>query len=130
MRDRGSVVIIENNQVLLIRREKNGEVYFVFPGGGIEPGETPEEAAVREAFEELGVHVKLCGMVDEIQFNGTQYFYRAEILAGTIGTGKAEEFSNQEHGSYEPMFIQLDRLHSLTVYPKEIAEKVQALGER
>lgn len=38
MRDRGSVVIIKNNKVGLIKRIREGSVYYVFPGGGIEIG--------------------------------------------------------------------------------------------
>lgn len=58
MRNRGSVVIVENDKVGLIQRIRDGSVYFVFPGGGIENEETPEEGAKREAFKELGVEVK------------------------------------------------------------------------
>ncbi|MFC4410413.1 NUDIX domain-containing protein [Chungangia koreensis] len=123
MRNRSSVVIIENTHVLLIRREKNGEVYFVFPGGGIELGESPEEAAIREAYEELGVHVKLIGIVSKIQYNGMQYFFKAEILSGKIGTGKAEEFANPDRGSYEPMFVPIEQLDSIPVFPKNVVEK-------
>lgn len=36
MRDRASVVIIENQKVALIKRINAGAVYYVFPGGGIE----------------------------------------------------------------------------------------------
>ncbi|WP_407670288.1 NUDIX domain-containing protein [Paenisporosarcina antarctica] len=55
MRDRGAVVLIENNKVGLIKRIRDGNVYYVFPGDGIEVGENPEIAAKREAFEELSV---------------------------------------------------------------------------
>jgi 8-oxo-dGTP pyrophosphatase MutT (NUDIX family) len=47
-------------QVLLIERAQGG-VYggqLALPGGKMEPGESPEETAIRELHEELGVHVR------------------------------------------------------------------------
>gem|GEM_PF-7053547 len=55
VRDRSSAVIIENKMVALIRRERNGMVYFVFPGGGIEDNKKQEDGVRKEALEELGV---------------------------------------------------------------------------
>ena len=51
MRNRGSSVIIENNKVAVIKRVRDGQEYYVFPGGGIENEENPEQAAVRETIE-------------------------------------------------------------------------------
>lgn len=50
------VLIFHNDEVLLIQTtyEKN----YSFPGGGIKKGETPEEAARREAHEEVGIHLE------------------------------------------------------------------------
>jgi len=72
MRNRGSVVIVENDKVGLIQRIRDGSVYFVFPGGGIENEETPEEGAKREAFQELGVEVKVNECIAKVEYNGTQ----------------------------------------------------------
>jgi 8-oxo-dGTP diphosphatase len=41
--------------VLSVR--KRGTARFMLPGGKLEPGESPAEAAAREVAEELGVHV-------------------------------------------------------------------------
>ncbi len=35
--------------------------YWEFPGGKIAPGETPQEAAIRECLEETGVEVRITG---------------------------------------------------------------------
>ncbi|WP_338011594.1 NUDIX domain-containing protein [Lederbergia galactosidilytica] len=40
----------------------------------MENGETPEKTAEREAFEELGVKVKIKECIAKVRFNGTQYF--------------------------------------------------------
>jgi ADP-ribose pyrophosphatase YjhB (NUDIX family) len=48
--------------VLLVRAKKDPSVW-IFPKGHIEPGETPEAAALRETQEEAGVHGELLGPV-------------------------------------------------------------------
>ncbi|GGA60727.1 NUDIX hydrolase [Ornithinibacillus halotolerans] len=131
MRDRGAVVIIENDKVALIKRERENSVYYVFPGGGVESekGETPIDAAKREAIEELGVEVKINKLFSEVQFNGTQYFFLAETTNGLIGTGKGEEYTNKERnrGTYEPMWIEINELTKMDVRPKEVAEQIYQL---
>ena len=60
-----SVVVFndDSSQVLLILRE-DFRVWTI-PGGAVEAGESLEEAAVRETFEETGVHVELAGKLGE-----------------------------------------------------------------
>jgi 8-oxo-dGTP diphosphatase len=129
LRNRGSVVIVENDKVGLIQRIRDGSVYFVFPGGCIESGETPEEGAKREAFEELGVEVNVNECIAKVEYNGTQYFFLSEIINGTFGTGQGEEYSDKERdrGIYLPMWVDIKRLTSINVKPREVALKVQSL---
>ncbi|MGP1907977.1 NUDIX hydrolase [Metabacillus sp. JX24] len=129
MRDRSSLVIIENKQVVLIQRIRDGSFYYVFPGGGMENGETPEAGAKREALEELGVEVKVNECISEVKFNGTQYFFLSQIIAGTFGTGKGEEYTdeNRDRGTYLPMWVDIENLSTIDVRPKEVALKVQSL---
>jgi len=48
------------NRVLLVRNEVDGPWGLL--GGAIEPDESPQEAAVREALEEVGVQVELTNL--------------------------------------------------------------------
>lgn len=51
-------VFDDQDQVLLIHKKRGlGQGLINGPGGRLEPGETPEQAAVRETIEEVGVHV-------------------------------------------------------------------------
>lgn len=51
-------VIVRDRRVLVIKRHiPDGSLVWQFPGGKIEQGETPAEAAVREAWEEVGLPV-------------------------------------------------------------------------
>jgi len=127
LRNRGSVILLENNKVVLIKRNRNGQVYYVFPGGGIEKGETPEIAAKREALEELGVQINVNDCFEIVEYNGTQYFFLADIVAGKIGTGVGEEFTdtNRNRGTYEPMWMEIEKLSFIDIRPKEVAEKIQ-----
>lgn len=65
------VLLLRENQVLLQRRKDNG--LWGIPGGSLEPGETLEEAAIRETFEEVGL------MIDELTlfkvYSGKDHFY-------------------------------------------------------
>lgn len=57
-------IVVDRGRLLLIRRTAaEDDLVRALPGGSIEPGETPQEAAVREALEEAGLSVEA---VDEL----------------------------------------------------------------
>ena len=124
MRIRGAVVIIENNKVALIRREKAGRIYYVFPGGKKESGETIEQCTKREAFEELGVEVEIGELITQVPYNGMQYYYHAKIIGGQFGTGQGEEFTDTTKGSYLPLWVEIENLRVLDVVPREVVEQI------
>lgn len=52
-----TVYIIENGKVLLIHHRKLQK--WLPPGGHLDPNEIPSDGAIREAFEETGLHIEL-----------------------------------------------------------------------
>ena len=65
------VLLLRGNQVLLQRRKDNG--LWGIPGGSLEPGESLEEAAIRETYEEVGL------VIDKLTlfkvYSGKDQFY-------------------------------------------------------
>lgn len=57
-RDTVRVIIRKGNQVLLGERKHDTRIVHSFPGGGIEYGETVEQAAIKECLEEVGVKIE------------------------------------------------------------------------
>jgi 8-oxo-dGTP pyrophosphatase MutT (NUDIX family) len=127
MRQRSGIILIEDNKLALIERHRAGKHYFAFPGGGVDEGETPEQAAIREAEEELGILVEIKQKVAEVVFNGnTQYYFLAEKISGEFGSGTGEEFDeyNPVYGTYLPLWLPLADILTHNVLPRELADLV------
>ncbi|MCB0242585.1 MAG: NUDIX hydrolase [Anaerolineae bacterium] len=59
-----AVLLTEDNKVLLVRRAVSPRIgYWALPAGFVDPGELPEETAVREVAEETGLLVALGGFM-------------------------------------------------------------------
>lgn len=130
---RSAVILLEDRgaddkHVALIERIRAGRLYYVFPGGGLEASETPEQAAVREAKEELGVDVRLGLQVARVFYHGNrQHFYRATITGGKFGSGAGPEMGADAaslSGSFTPVWVPVRELANMTVYPRAVAELV------
>lgn len=128
-RTRSAAVVIEDNQVLLMHRVNGGKEYYVFPGGGVEEGETKEETAIRETQEEMSVKIEIQKLLYHIHYqSGTreseQYFYLAKYISGSPQLNPGNELTDMESGKsvYEPMWVKFEKIDDLNVYPTEVKD--------
>ena len=56
-------VIVEDGRILLAHWSQGGHSGWTLPGGGIDPGEDPADAAVREIAEETGYRAELGDLI-------------------------------------------------------------------
>ena len=54
-----AIFVVDKGRVVLMKHPKTG--LWLPPGGHVEPGETPDQTAVREVLEETGLSIELLG---------------------------------------------------------------------
>lgn len=86
-----AAVIKINNKYFVAQRANKGELAlkWEFPGGKIEHNETPENALIRELYEELNITIKVKDYITTVfheynSFHLIMHAYYAEIIDGTI----------------------------------------------
>ena len=123
-RIRAVAVILNDDKIALLHRIKNGKEYYVFPGGGVEIGETVEEAVLRETMEETSLTVKIEKFLYHYLYddNTENIFYLCKYVSGILKLGEsneAEEMRRNSQNFYEPVWIPIKDLSKTLVYPLE-----------
>jgi len=97
----GTLLFLQDgDRVLLIRKKRgHGAGKINGPGGKIEPGETPQQSALRETLEETGVFVEEASLAAEFRFldlSGPQWYGYVFLASGWQGmpveTAEADPF--------------------------------------
>ena len=93
-----------------------------FPGGKVEPGETPQQALVREIMEELNTEIKVGEWIDTIEFDYPTFHlsmdcFWAEVTKGHLELKEAEAAK----------WLTKDQLDSVAWLPADITliDKIQ-----
>ncbi len=133
MKPRARAIVIDGDRIALIERVRNGQRYYVFPGGGPHDSESLAEAAKREVYEETGLVVVVSDPVAEDVYRGVpNVFFLARVIGGSLGTGHGKELASppdSPSGSYRPVWIAIADLARLPVLPEPVARRVPLLAQ-
>jgi 8-oxo-dGTP diphosphatase len=130
MRQIARAIVIRGEQILVIKRNKYGKEYFTLPGGGVERGESPDVAAIREAKEEASI---ICTVDREVYheeseaFGETWYFLCNYVSGEPALDPESPEAEEQKLGQnfWTPMWLEIRALPDVVLYPRQIANRLE-----
>lgn len=101
MRHRVCAALIEEQQILMVELHTPSRIFWTLPGGGVESGETKEQAVMREVLEETHLHVTIERQLYEISIDqGTETCFLVRRALGSsaprLGIDPELPFDQQE----------------------------------
>jgi predicted acetyltransferase/ADP-ribose pyrophosphatase YjhB (NUDIX family) len=124
---RGVAVVVRGAKLLVMARRLDGREYAVLPGGGIDPGETPEQAAVRELAEECSLEGTAVRRLFDGDHGGRPASYvLVDAPDGEPVLGGPEALEQSEDNHHQPLWVTEGELPMLGLLPEGIGELVAA----
>ena len=131
------VILDQRNRIFLFRHTDPRRTYWVTPGGGVEPGESWEEAALRELREETGIEgAPLAGWIWSREKNGEvggepvraiERYYLVRAEPGQVHTRFQLAYERevyQQHRWWTPQEL---RASTEPAYPAGLADLLDTL---
>lgn len=122
--------ILEKDGKLLIARRKKGDRYgglWEFPGGKLEPGETPEEGLKRELREEFSIKASVEDFLCSVRY--TSPAYSLELLAYKVNHVSGR-FRLHEHDDIRWVPLEETGQYSLTEPDVALVRQLKKLNSR
>lgn len=123
-----AIILRENSGIkeVLITQRGYGELKggWEFPGGKLEPCETPEQCVVREIREELAIEVKAERTLGVIDYGYPRFHLVMYCIICTIITGELRLLEHKD-----AKWINKETLHSVELLPADrlILDKIEAI---
>lgn len=125
---RAVAVVLRDDCVLVIKRHRDGVDYAVLPGGGVEPGESSAQAALRELHEETTLTAEIDRLLwtDDHGGRPASYFLMKDVTGEPELSGSEAE-AHCLTNSFEPLWATAKDLVSLDLKPEGIRDRVAEL---
>ncbi len=109
---RAQCIVNRGNKVLMVKHTFEGREWWCLPGGGVEPGETPAKAALRELKEECCVDGTILCQVSQagFDFDLQSVTFLVDIGDQEPKVGKDPEFSTREQILTDMRWLRLDQI--------------------
>lgn len=122
-------IVIKSGQLLVIKRNNHGQKYFTFPGGGVEAGESIEQAVLRELMEETQIKCEIDREIYYVKYdNGNEdRFFLCNYIGGKPNlTLDSEEMAENLLGNntYKPQWLAVEKLPSTLIYNLEVRDRL------
>lgn len=114
-----AIIQNEKGEILLIRQQKKKKDYWLLPGGGIEFGETAEQALERELKEELNIELSKQTFLllnENIDPKGKKHLIQL-IFLGEMRDGVVPRIPKKEQAIQEFRYFPISEIASLEIRP-------------
>lgn len=126
--DRAVAVVFRGDELLVIGRQREGRVYCVLPGGGVEPGEAPDVTVLRELTEETGLTGTVLRPLWTVEHNDRRaHYFLVEVEPGRLRLGGPEALAQSTTNVYVPKWLPLHLLEAEDLQPASMRDHVHAL---
>ena len=118
MRNRAAAIIIQNDSLLVMHRQKPGQDYYILPGGGVELDESFQDACIREVKEETGLEVLHLQLVYKYHSKvGEEQYFLTRIPAEEPVLGGSEAKRQSPTNVYEFEWVNIQQLEGINLLP-------------